>query len=337
MSKLNKVDRLVTKVFEPDTSSFISVSRLLDGVDEGVVFRLRRNIEDGLRKYLCPVCYQTLYIRGVPSRVKYHFAHRRNADECPLQESYKLNAEQSLAMEYNGQKETKAHKDGKAFIYDAIKRDRKSSFRDCKVESTFRESNPDSTMSKEWRRPDVSAVYKSEKGERKVVFELSLGSTFISVISAREDFYQINNTFVIWVLLDFDENRYTDLDIAYGNRVNVFVLSDEAVTKTLETEELWLEVHWREPEIVDEEIRYQWTSELVPFSELTFHDYYTKAYFKDVDTIEGELKARLKKQTSNPVIDYCEHCRTVTSNQTISGKVYCSTCFTPKVQIEEQA
>ncbi len=160
-----------------------------------------------------------------------------------------------------------------------------------------------------------------------MVFELQLSTTFISVIVAREQFYERNNTFVIWVLIDFDRKRFTDLDIAYGNNANVFVLNEKAKLKTLETGELWFEVYWQEPRIEANQIEYEWKSVLMPFSALTFHDYYLKAFYKDVDQIEGELKSRLTLSQLESK-DCCPQCKSNADRIVIDGKSRCSSCLT---------
>ncbi|WP_045400671.1 DUF6035 family protein [Vibrio campbellii] len=325
--------RLITHIYDPQTHDIILVSDQLDGIEQGEFFRKRSLIEDGLRTYLCSVCYQPVVLRSNQPRTIDHYKHKRINAECPLQEKDStLKKEQILAMKFNGQKEGKAHRESKDFIYQAIKKDRLSRFSQCEVEATFRDSSddPNQIMCKEWRIPDVSALYDDMGQTKRVVFELQMSTTFISVIAARELFYQRNNTFVIWILLDFDGKRFTDLDIAYRNRVNVFVLSREAKEKTLESGELWIDVHWREPYIEAGELNYEWKNELVPFSKLTFHDYYLKAYYKDVEMMEGELKSQLTltKRKDNPNV--CSHCKMPTDTLVLDGQKRCSICLTSK-------
>ncbi|MEF1289869.1 hypothetical protein QTO00_08445, partial [Vibrio sp. M260118] len=130
--------------------------------------------------------------------------------------------------------------------------------------------------------------------------------------------------------LDFDGKRFTDLDIAYRNRANVFVLSREAKEKTKETGELWFDVHWREPFIEGQELNYEWKNELLPFSKLTFHDYYLKAYYKDVEILEGELKSQLtiSKRKDNP--NLCNSCKASTQTLVLDGKKRCGVCLSIK-------
>lgn len=324
-------DRLITKVYDPMVRDFINVAKQLDGIETSDFFKRRRQIEEGTRTYLCATCYQALVLRGTPAKVLYHYQHRHSSENCPLQDKHKLKIDEILAMKFNGQKEGLSHRTAKEFIHDAIINDSAKRFSNTKMEATFRDENPDTLMTKTWRRPDVSSLYTLDGNVKNVVFELQLSSTFISVIVAREEFYQRNNAFVIWVLLNFDEQRYTDLDIAYGNRVNVFVLSDKAKIKTLETGELWFEVHWRDPELIENKIEYDWKAELIPFSKLIFHDYYMKAYCYDVDTKEGDLKSQLPKKEHNHYEEYCSFCREATPSKYILKERLCSNCMSPKL------
>ncbi|HDM8054551.1 DUF6035 family protein [Vibrio harveyi] len=324
--------RLITHIYDPHTHDIIEVADQLDNIEEGALHRKRNLIEDGLRKYLCAVCYQPVALRNRRRAIN-HYTHKFKNAECPLQEKDSvLKKEQMLAMKFNGQKEGKAHRESKEYIYDAIRNDRLNRFSDCKVEATFRDSCEDPTqiMSKEWRIPDVSSYYNDLGQTKRVVFELQMSTTFISVIAAREHFYQRNNTYVIWVLLDFDGKRFTDLDIAYRNRANVFVLSREARAKTDETGELWFDVHWREPFIENNELNYEWKNKVIPFSELTFHDYYLKSYYKDVEIMEGELKSQLTlaKRRDNPNI--CPNCKASTQSLALDGKKRCGVCLSIK-------
>ena len=328
-SHINK--RLITHVYDPLSHDILPVSEQLDNIDQGIFFRKRREIEDGVRAFLCPVCHQRLYLRGETSRTIYHYSHRKSSEDCPLQDkANNLTKEEILAMKFNGQKEGLKHRTAKDFIYETIKNDRFSRFSECQVEATFRDLEPNSVMDKTWRRPDVSAQYTDKDSVKSIVFELQLSTTFISVIAAREDFYQRNNAFVVWVLMGFDGERFTDLDIAYGNRVNVFVLSEQAKKKIFSTGELWFEVHWREPYIESDELKYVWKNELVPFSKLTFHDYYLKVYYKDIDTLEGELKAELQLAKESNNYKFCNHCKSSTDNRFINGEKHCSKCLSKK-------
>lgn len=325
--------RLITEIYDPQTHDIILVSDQLDSIEEGEFFKKRSLIEDGLRTYLCAVCFQPVVLRSNQARTIDHYKHKHQNAECPLQEKDSvLKQEQILAMKFNGQKEGKAHRESKEFIHEAIENDLLQRFTECEIEATFRDSTDDPTqiMSREWRIPDVSSYYNDEGQTKSVVFELQMSTTFISVIAAREHFYQRNNTFVIWVLLDFDGKRFTDLDIAYRNRANVFVLSREAKYKTKETGELWFDVHWREPFIEGQELNYEWKNELVPFSKLTFHDYYLKAYYKDVEIMEGELKSQLtiSKRKENPNV--CNSCKASTQTLVLDGKKRCGVCLSIK-------
>lgn len=59
-------------------------------------------------------------------------------------------------------------------------------------------------------------------------FELQISTTFIQVIVDRENFYKENNTYIMWIFLEFDCEQFTQLDISYANKSNTFVFDEEA-------------------------------------------------------------------------------------------------------------
>ncbi len=161
--------RLITHVYDPSTHDVIDVANQLDNLREKEFFHKRRYLELGIRKYLCNVCFQPVSLRSNSTKTIPHYRHKRKNVECPLQDfESRLTQEQILAMKFNGQKEGKAHRESKEFIYEAIKRDKLSRFSDPHMEVTFREQcdDPNVIMSKEWRIPDVSAWY-DDNGVKK--------------------------------------------------------------------------------------------------------------------------------------------------------------------------
>ncbi|HCE1977267.1 TPA: hypothetical protein NGS68_000533 [Vibrio parahaemolyticus] len=354
----NNDHRRIKRIFDPITYKYIYVAQQLDSMDEAVYHKLRRSLEDGSRVYLCPDCYQRVVLRGTPNRVVRHYKHKKDSLDCPNKEDHHLTKDELLALKFNGQKEGQQHRKAKDFLYGALVNDSENRFTDIAKEKTYLDEHP-CGIDKRWRRPDVRATYHGPHGPRKVVFELQLSTTFLSVIVAREDFYQRNEAFIIWVLLDFDGERYTDLDIAYGNRANAFVLSQKAIEKTEKIGKLWLEVYYRQPSLNNDlSISYQWLSELIPFEAITLHDYYHKAYYLDIDTLETELKLQVRqiehKQQAeqletwrNKILSkpndskevksklakdaYCTHCRNTTQTRILLNRVaVCAHCTTPR-------
>jgi hypothetical protein len=56
---------------------------------------------------------------------------------------------------------------------------------------------------KQWRRPDVSSLYKKQL----VVFEGQLSTTFLNVIIDRKIFYQDNNACLLWIFKILNQQK----------------------------------------------------------------------------------------------------------------------------------
>lgn len=274
------------QVFIPEEDRVCDAEEFLSW-DEKPLFELRRQLrpKTAERTLLCPICFQPLIIAGTKKQ-KIHFRHFQDSEICPIKTGCKLTAEQILAMKFNGQKEGLAHKTNKIFIHDTLKKD--ISFEDVKMEKTFREENTKG-VAKEWRRPDVSAFYTTNKV--KIVFELQVSTTFIDVIIDREKFYKERDAYIAWVFLNFEGKRFTELDIAYANKSNALVLDDECKALCQQHNELYFRCYYRKPYIVDGAliIEHEWESTLVSIKELTFDDVNLKLFYFDTDKAELEL------------------------------------------------
>lgn len=278
--------RNMDQVFIPEEDRVCDAVEFLNW-DEKPLFELRRQLrpKTAERTLLCPICFQPLIIAGTKKQ-KIHFRHFQDSEVCPIKTGCKLTAEQILAMKFNGQKEGLAHKTNKIFIHDTLKKD--ISFENIKMEKTFREENTRG-VAKEWRRPDVSAFYSTNKVQ--IVFELQVSTTFIDVIIDREKFYKERNAYIAWVFLNFEGKRFTELDIAYANKSNALVLDDECKTLCKQDNELYLRCYYRKPYIIEGTliIEHDWENEIVSIKDLLFDDINHKLFYFDTDKAELEL------------------------------------------------
>ncbi|RXJ72045.1 hypothetical protein CS022_18215 [Veronia nyctiphanis] len=293
-------------IYDPANDRKICVREQLARLDEERRFQLRRLIREGHRKFLCTSCFQNLHLAAKKNpqkkKLTFYYKHYPNSEPCPQKQGVVLSDEEQLALRYNGLKEGQKHKDNKIFIADTLKNDKLGRFEAVEKEQTFREVSPVG-IAKQWRRPDVSTTMVPE-GHR-VVFELQMCTTYIDVIIARENFYRNSGAFVVWVLLDFNLARCSNLDIAYGNMANLFLLTDEAKAKSKETGELWFHCYYNLPDIntTTLELNTEWHNELVPFSALTFDSYFGKVFYKDIPTIKAQkleeiaLLKKLREET----------------------------------------
>lgn len=279
------------KVFDPVKGREIDVHAQLSSLDESGRFELRRLLKEGHRNMLCCTCFQRLILAGrrnFSDEATFFYKHFPNSEDCPEKDGVEFSDDELLAMRFNGQKESEVHKELKNFIAETLRSDSSGHFSEVKTEKTFREEN-EFGIAKRWRIPDVSSFYSP--AERRAVFELQMSITYLDVIIARENFYNDNRTFIVWVLLDCDLNRFSNLDIAYGNFSNLFVLNHKAIEKTKVTGELWFECFFREPSINHESLtlKFEWKQQLVRFGDLTFDDHYNKIYLKDIPALKAEL------------------------------------------------
>lgn len=66
---------------------------------------------------------------------------------------------------------------------------------DVGVEKTIR-----SVVSKEWKKPDIQFNYDYEK----IALELQLSTTWLDVITKRQNFYKQNGMYILWVFNRFN-------------------------------------------------------------------------------------------------------------------------------------
>lgn len=284
--------RNMKSVFMPEDDKYLDANEYLDHCDDDDFFKFRRRIEESRKSNpiaLCDVCYQPVVLRGTTDRTKY-FAHPKNSEDCPIKVTSQFTVDELLAMQFNGKKESRAHREHKNLIAGIIRKD--TLFEDeVAIEPTYREKHSFG-VAKRWRRPDISAVYKA--GNQNVVFELQISTTFLDVIIKREDFYRENDTYIVWVFLDFDPEKFTSLDISYANRANAFEFDDVAKEKSLQEGRLFLTCHYRVPHQNDDlTIGYKWDSILADFSELNFDHLSKKIYAVDTEAILANVKQNI--------------------------------------------
>jgi len=260
----------------------LDANEFLDNCSDEQFFKFRREIEEARKKSpiaLCSVCYQPVVLRGDAHRTKF-FAHTKNSADCPIKTTTNLTEDELRALKYNGQKEGETHKKNKERIAELLLLD--DLFEDdVKVEATFRQANHVG-IAKEWRRPDISCALNHSNIQ--LVIELQASTTFLDVIINREAFYRRNGVYILWVFISFEPDRFTTLDIAYGNFENVFVFDPEARSESEKLKKLILKCYYRKPYVTElNTISYVWECELVGFNILSFEEESKKVYFKDTE------------------------------------------------------
>ncbi|ENZ0173458.1 DUF6035 family protein [Providencia rettgeri] len=292
--------RNMTSVFLTEESRHIDANEFLDNADQETIFLFRRKLEENRTSNpiaLCSECFQPVVLRANIYRTIF-FSHTNKSEDCPVKTTTNLTSDEILALKYNGQKEGKKHKENKKLLANLLKFDPFFSDK-VYVESTFRETNPYG-IAKRWRRPDITTSIYSENREQSIVFELQVSTTFIQVIVDRENFYKENNTYIMWIFLEFDCEQFTQLDISYANKSNAFVFDEEARNLSIKNKKVIMKCYYRKPYMTKNlSIDYTWEHQLVNFDELSFDFINKKIYFSDpvfmINQINDEIIAEKQK------------------------------------------
>lgn len=211
--------------------------------------------------------------------------------KCPVKSIKQLSENEKTALKYQIAKETQQHKSLKENIYKSLQAD--EAFSDIHIEQVRK-----SIDLKQWRRPDVSSIYKKQL----VVFEGQLSTTFLNIIIDRKIFYQDNNACLLWIFNHFEPTekakKQSIQDIYYNNNANAFVVNDSTVTQSIKTKTFTLECHYLKPEIQNNQIINKWNKEFIEFKNLVHNESTKQIYFFDYEAEYRKLKQKLGLQKS---------------------------------------
>ena len=271
--------RTIEEVYDLKDGVFIEAKEFFSR-SESEIIAFRKHLEEAIQlnqpRFVCSHCRQMVKISGkstVKGKVSF-FSHLHDSDDCDIKTTTQLSKEEIEARKYGMVGESERHKRLKSFISTYL--ENCTGVSDVQVSKRIKSDIPYLN----WRCPDVTAQYKG----KKLVFELQLSTTFLSVIVDRDIFYRLNNYFVIWVF-NFDnmENKLTldnllAKDIYYANKRNVFILDEEAMEKSKEENKLYFSVKW-----LDDNNKFT-EKRLVSLDELSFDDNSCKPYFYDAES-----------------------------------------------------
>lgn len=280
----NKSPRRIESVLDINTGQEILASDFFTlSIPE--VFKIRYETEILLSnrtpRYVCYFCRQPIKIRGQKdSKRIFHFAHLKDSDECPIKTDSKFTKEEICCIKYNGAKESEKHLKLKDFIATRLSENMENynGIEEVAIEAVIKSI----AIPKTWKKPDISTTYK----DSKLVFELQLSTTFLSEIASRQEFYKNSETFILWVFNKFetndDERKFTCSDVFYSNNFNGFELDEIAIEKSLQEHDLILKCYYQKHFMNGSELQFDWKSEYVRLSDLTFDQRQFKIYFYDV-------------------------------------------------------
>ena len=285
--------RTITEVLDVQTGEIIKSEDFFKQ-PEAIIIKYRRELQKSImglapKKFVCPMCGQMLKLSGRKTeRGKVNFfSHLNGSEDCEQKASRNFSKEEIEALKYKAQPESDRHKTLKEFIATRLRSEKSQDIgvRDVEVEKRIVSDLPYMN----WRQPDVSANFN----DKKIVFEIQLSTTFLSVIIERDIFYRHHGIYIIWVFNFSKNTKYVNLqnlmckDIYYANKRNIFILDDTAKQMSIEKDELVLNCTWFEPNVSengeyvpDNPIKRQ---KFVTLNNLSFDTEVCKPYFYNAE------------------------------------------------------
>jgi competence CoiA-like predicted nuclease len=275
--------RTITEVIDYNSEKIIKADEFFGG-DTSDIFKQRNKLQEAIKSneklWVCPFCRRPIIIRGKRDGERsLHFSHVADRLDCPYKNGIKYTDEQIRRMKYNGQKESPKHYFLKNKIAELLLRDPR--FSEIKIDKRFE------GICNYWRKPDVSAVFQN----KRIVFELQLTTTFLSVIVGRNIFYKNNETYIIWLFNNRRNNirnmRFMEKDIFYPNHHNAFFIDENS-----DDIDFSLICGYEKPIIDNGGIKNIWQTHNINFSDLTFDDKFQVYWFnyeKELEFINDKL------------------------------------------------
>ena len=246
-------------------------------------------------KYTCLYCKQRVRILGSfdAGKKRLHFAHYKDSEDCPIKTGTQLTVEEINRIKYNGVKEGLLHYSLKTKIAENLESEARvnSRIKEIEVEKVLLSTGPD----KGWKKPDISFKYDN----KRIVIELQLSTTFLSVIESRQDFYQNEHTFVLWVFREFvdddERRRFTDNDVIYSNNQNAFIYDQEMESKSLLHGKLYMKCFYKAYDFCESQIVESWQEKEVSIEDLLFDEEQYKIYYFDSGASKIHSQKKLEK------------------------------------------
>jgi len=312
--KHGKVERLIKTVIDmaaPDSFNRRPAEAILDTLTPATFEAFRREIvsghQNGSPRWCCGECGTALYVRGTNMLDTHgdgrgaYFCHH-NGSACSLgvegRSPLAINAER-----YDGAQESDEHHSLKSMLAEMLGAD--PAFSNVAIESVMHGRDS-------WRRPDVSARVHN----RRIAFEVQLATMLLPELIAREEFYETNQSHLVWLTSARSLGRLQSLSfqsILWHNRGQIFAIDEEALTATLATGELHLWSLTVVPELVGGRISNIWEKRLVRRSQITFmtasrrprfdRDDYRRSFEAVIERAVGECPERIREEvTGNDVM-----------------------------------
>lgn len=293
-------NRTIPEVMNLETGEYILANDFFKkDIDAITRFRSELNkVIQGIREplFVCCICKQNVKIRGgyaSTTRRKseiFHFAHLKDSEYCPIKTKTRLSKEEVDRIKYNGQTESKRHIQLKEQIAECLLLNQKSKneVSDIQIEQVI-----NNKIIKEWKKPDINALFL----QKRIALELQLSTTWLDVITRRQEFYKNEGIFIIWIFNEFNFNDFqrklTYNDVIYTNNQNAFLFDAEAYELSLKQNDLILKCYFMEYYNQNWSLGKKWSFTIISLSNLKFDNNSYKLYYHNSDAqkvqVENEI------------------------------------------------
>ncbi len=298
-----KSRRTIVDVLNIETGENIKADEFFSkSLEEITIYRseLQKAIE-GFRDplFVCYFCKQKVRIRGGISRTKrkkvdiFHFAHLKDSRECHIKTNNKFSKEEVNRIKYNGEKESLLHQTLKSQIANflEINEKTKGEISSVQVEKIIKDK-----VVSEWKKPDINAFFH----DNRMAIELQLSTTWLDVITKRQQFYKQQGIFIFWVFHVFDINddirKLTYNDVVFTNNQNAFVFNNETLELSKIENDLVLKCYYKEYSREGIDMEECWNYTFVTLSQLTFNHKEHCIYFHDSKQQKKDVQTQIDEQ-----------------------------------------
>ena len=110
--------------------------------------------------------------------------------------------------------------------------------------------------------------------DKRIAIELQLSTTWLDVITKRQQFYKEQGIYIFWVFHVFDTNddvrKLTYNDVIYTNNQNAYVFDKEALERSQKENDLVLRCYYKVYFKDELKLEERWDSAFIKLSDLTF-------------------------------------------------------------------
>lgn len=299
------IKRRIIEVLNYETGECINADEFfLKPLDELTVIRseLQKAIE-GFREplFTCYYCKQKIRIRGGVSKNNekrsevFHFAHLKDSPDCHIKTNNILTKDEVNRIKYNGSKESPLHQTLKNQIADCLilNEETKHEISNVEIEKVIHDK-----VEKEWKKPDINAYFL----KNHIAIEFQLSTTWIDVITRRQQFYKENSIFIFWIFHTFDTNddvrKLTFNDVIYTNNQNAFIFDKEAYELSLAEKDLILKCCYKSYYRIYTELDERWEWSLIKLSDLTFDEQCYRIYYHNSEEQKQKVEIEISEYKS---------------------------------------